>query len=403
MAEKVVIVGAGHAGGILAQQLSRAGDAFDITLIGEEAWPPYERPPLSKQLLMGEIEKEKTFLRPADFYEKKGIMMRLGVRATAIDRAAQTIALSDGTRLPYDRLALCTGAQLRRLGIPGSDLSGIHYIRSIDDTLRIQAEAGDGKRVVVVGGGYIGLEAAAALTKAGCTVKVIEMMDRVMARAVAEPLSRFYEEQHRARGVEILLNTGVSAFEGRDRVEAVVDDQGNRHECDLAIVGIGVVQDIALAVDAGLETDGGIVVDERARTSDSLISAAGDCTSHPNAILGRRLKLESVQNAVDQARCISNEWQGKGADYAEVPWFWSDQFDMKLQMAGLPDAADDVVVRGEPSMDGFSLFYLNGGRITGVNAVNIGSDYVRGRKWIGEGRVVDPARLADTSIPIKEV
>lgn len=403
MTEKAVIIGAGHAGGILAQQLARAGDVFDITLVGEEAWPPYERPPLSKQLLMGEIEKEKTFLRPADFYEKKGISMRLGVRATAIDRDARTVSLSDGTVLNYDRLALCTGAQLRRLTIQGSDLQGIHYIRSIDDTLRIQTEASEGARVVVVGGGYIGLEAAAALTRAGCKVKVIEMMDRVMARAVAEPLSRFYEKQHRARGVEILLNTGVSAFEGNGQVSSVIDDQGNRHDCDLAIVGIGVVQDIALAVEAGLETDGGIVVDERARTSDPLISAAGDCTSHPNAILGRRLKLESVQNAVDQARCIANEWQGKGADYAEVPWFWSDQFDMKLQMAGLPEATDEVIVRGEPSMEGFSLFYMRDGKVTGVNAVNVGGDYVRGRKWIGEGRVVDPARLADTSIPIKEV
>ena len=214
--------------------------------------------------------------------------------------------------------------------------------------------------VVVVGGGYIGLEAAAALTKAGCKVKVIEMMDRVMARAVAEPLSRFYEEQHRARGVEIMLNTGVTEFQGEGRVQAVIDSEGTAHECDLAIVGIGVIQDIELAETAGLETDGGIVVDERACTSDPLIFAAGDCTSHPNAILGRRLKLESVQNAVDQARCIANEWQGKGADYAEVPWFWSDQFDMKLQMAGLPDETDDVVVRGEPSMEGFSLFYLRG-------------------------------------------
>lgn len=403
MAEKAVIIGAGHAGGILAQQLSRAGDAFEITLVGEEAWPPYERPPLSKQLLMGEIPTEKTFLRPADFYEKKNIGLRLGVRATAIDRAARTVALSDGSSLPYDRLALCTGAQLRRLNIPGSDLKGIHYIRAIDDTLAIREEAGEGAKVVVIGGGYIGLEAAAALTKAGCRVKVIEMLDRVMARAVAEPLSRFYEEQHRARGVEILLNTGVASFDGDGRVSAVIDAGGGRHECDLAIVGIGVIQDVALAEQAGLQTDGGIVVDALARTSDPLISAAGDCTDHPNAILGRRLRLESVQNAVDQARCIANDWQGKGAEYAEVPWFWSDQFDLKLQMAGLPEPDDEVLVRGEMTMDGFSVFYMRGGKVTGVNALNQGSDYVRGRKWIAEGRVVDPKRLADTSIPIKEV
>ncbi|WP_416896766.1 MAG: NAD(P)/FAD-dependent oxidoreductase [Minwuia sp.] len=403
MAEKAVIIGGGHAGGILAQQLARAGDAFEITLVGEEIWPPYERPPLSKQLLMGEIEVEKTFLRPADFYEKKDIALKLGVRVTAIDRAAKTVALSDGSTLPYDKLALCTGARLRRLPIPGADLKGVHYIRGIDDTQAIRAETKPSAKVVVIGGGYIGLEAAAALTRNGCAVKVIEMMDRVMARAVAEPLSRFYEDEHRKRGVEILLNTGVTAFEGDDRIEAVIDSNGVRHDCDLAIVGIGVIPDIELAEAAGLDTDGGIVVDARAQTSDPAIYAAGDCTSHPNAILGRQLKLESVQNAVDQARCIANEWQGKGADYAEVPWFWSDQFDLKLQMAGLPDASDEAIVRGEPSIDGFSIFYLRGGKVTGVNAVNQGSDYVRGRKWIGEGREVDPARLADTTIPIKEV
>jgi len=224
-----------------------------------------------------------------------------------------------------------------------------------------------------------------------------------MARAVAEPLSRFYEAEHRARGVEILLETGVARFEGDGHVEAVVDSTGTRHPCVLAIVGIGVIADTALAQAAGLDIDDGIVVDARATTSDPAISAAGDCTQHPNAILNRRLRLESVQNAVDQARCIANEWQGKGADYVEVPWFWSDQFDLKMQMAGLPGPDDQVVVRGTPSVDGFSLFYLSGGKVTGVNAVNIGSDYVRGRKWIGEGREVDPARLADVSIPIKEV
>ncbi|WP_417515298.1 NAD(P)/FAD-dependent oxidoreductase [Minwuia sp.] len=403
MSEKVIIIGAGHAGGILAQQLSRAGDAFDITLIGEESWPPYERPPLSKQLLMGDIEKEKTFLRPSDFYEKKGIRLRLGTRATAINRDAKTVSLSDGSQLPYDRLALCTGAQLRRLTIPGADLAGIHYIRGIDDTLAIRAEARPGAKVVVIGGGYIGLEAAAALTKAGCAVKVIEMMDRVMARSVAEPLSRFYESAHRARGVEIMLNTGVAEFSGQGHIDGVVDADGTHHACDLVIVGIGVIQDIELAVAAGLETDSGIVVNARAQTSDPAIYAAGDCTLHPNAIIGHSVRLESVQNAVDQARCIANEWQGKGADYAEVPWFWSDQFDLKLQMAGMPEATDDVIVRGVPSDEGFSLFYLRDGKVTGVNAVNTGGDYVRGRKWIGEGRVVDPSRLADTSIPIKEV
>lgn len=403
MSQNAVIIGAGHSGGILAAQLARAGDEFAITLVGEEAFPPYERPPLSKQLLAGEIPVEKTFLRPPDFYEKKGIDLRLGVHCDAIDRENRTVALSDGSTLEYDRLALCTGARLRRLTIPGAGLAGVHYIRAIADTENIRAEVREGARVVVVGGGYIGLEAAAALTKIGCRVKVIEMMDRVMARAVAEPVSRFYEAQHRAKGVEILLNTGVAEFAGADRIEAVIDGAGERHECDLAVVGIGVIPNVELAEAAGLAVDDGIVVDERARTSDPAISSAGDCTNHPNALLKRRLRLESVQNAVDQARCIANDWQGKGANYAEVPWFWSDQFDLKLQMAGLPSPEDRAVVRGDPDSGAFSVFYLRDGFVTGVNAINVGSDYVRGRKWIGEARQVDPARLADTSIPIKEV
>lgn len=403
MSQKAVIIGAGHAGGILAAQLARAGEAFDITLVGEETWPPYERPPLSKQLLAGEIPVEKTFLRPADFYEKKGIDLKLGVRCDVIDREGRKAMLSDGTALDYDLLALCTGARLRRIDIPGSALPGVHYIRAIADTEAIRAEAREGSRVVVIGGGYIGLEAAAALSTIGCRVKVIEMMDRVMARAVAEPVSRFYEDQHRKHGVEILLNTGVAEFVGTDRVQAVVDTAGQRHDCDLIVVGIGVIPNVELAETAGLAIGDGIVVDERARTSDPAIWAAGDCTDHPNALLGRRLRLESVQNAVDQARCIANEWQGKGANYAEVPWFWSDQFDLKLQMAGLPGPDDQVVVRGDPASGAFSVFYLRDGKVTGVNAVNVGGDYVRGRKWIAEGRDVDPARLADTAIPVKEV
>lgn len=403
MSEHVVIVGAGHAGGTLATQLARAKDMFRITLIGAETWPPYERPPLSKQLLMGDVATEKTFLRPATFYADKGIDLRTGVRVTAIDRAAKAVTLDDGDTVAYDRLALCTGTEVREIPVVGRDLPGVHYIRTIDDTLAIREKAVPGAKVVIAGGGYIGLEAAAALRKLGCQVTVIEMMDRVMARAVAEPVSRFYEQAHRAEGVEILLQTGVAEIAGQGRAERVIDSHGKIHAADLVLVGIGVVPVVGLAADAGLAVDDGIVVDARARTSDPDIFAAGDCTRHPNAVLGQAVRLESVQNAVDQARCIANELAGKGADYAEVPWFWSDQFDLKMQMAGLPAPGDEVVVRGDPESRSFSVFYLRDGKVTGVNAINAGSEYVRGRKWIGEGRDVDPARLADTDIPIKEV
>ncbi len=403
MSEHIVIVGAGHAGGTLATQLARAGDRFRITLIGAEKWPPYERPPLSKQLLMGEVPTEKVFLRPESFYADKGVDLRLGTEVTSIDRAGKTITLAGGESLAYDRLALCTGTAIREIPVAGRDLPGVHYIRTIDDTLAIREKATPGARVVIAGGGYIGLEAAAALRKLGCDVTVIEMMDRVMARAVAEPVSRFYEDAHTAEGVRILLETGVAEIGGDGRAEHVTDSHGNLHPADIVLVGIGVVPVVALAADAGLAVDDGIVVDARARTSDPDVFAAGDCTRHPNALLGRTVRLESVQNAVDQARCISNELTDKGVNYAEVPWFWSDQYDLKMQMAGLPAPDDQVVVRGDPARRSFSVFYLRDGRVSGVNAINVGADYVRGRKWIGEGRTVDAARLADTEIPIKEV
>ncbi|MEC9347144.1 MAG: FAD-dependent oxidoreductase [Pseudomonadota bacterium] len=403
MSEKVVIVGAGHAAGILVQQLARAGERFSITVIGDEAWPPYERPPLSKKLLTGEIAPEKTFLRPVDYYADKGVRLVTG-RVTAIDRTAKTVATADGASTAYDDLVLCTGTRNRTIPVPGADLAGVHYIRTLDETAAIRAEAREGARVVIVGGGYIGLEAAASLTQLGCTVTVIEMVDRVMARAVAEPVSRFYEAEHRAKGVTLLLGTGVSAFTGAGgRVNGVTDNTGTTHPADLVIVGIGVVPNTELAAAAGLAVDNGIVVDDTARTSDPAIFAAGDCTSHPNAILGRTIRLESVQNAVDQARCVADQLTGKGGSYAEVPWFWSDQFDLKMQMAGLPLPDDTIVVRGDPATRSFSTFALRDNVVTGVVAVNASADYVRGRKWIGEKREIDPARLSDTAIPIKEV
>ena len=403
MSEKVLIIGAGHAGGILATQLARGKGRYDITVIGEETHPPYERPPLSKQLLAGEVPVEKTHLRPEKFYQDRDITLKLSSRVKAIYRTEKAVELEDGTTMSYDKLALCTGTRVREIPVPGADMPGVHYIRTIDDTLGIQKALKPESDVVVIGGGYIGLEAAAVLVKQGHRVKVIEMLDRVLARSVAEPVSRFYEKCHREAGVEILLNTGTDRFEGDGRIERVIDGDGNAHAADAVIVGIGVVPNVELAMECGLECNDGILVDEFARTDDPDIFAAGDCTNHPNALLDRHLRLESVQNAVDQARCIANVLLDKPAPYAEVPWFWSDQYDLKLQMAGIPGPDDQVVIRGDMDSRSFSVFYLKLGRVTAVNAINSGSDYVRGRKWIAEGVTVVPSRLADTDILIKEV
>ena len=403
-----VIVGGGQAGGRAAEALRAAGFAGRIVLLAEEAHRPYERPPLSKGLLTGEAGGEAggeaVFLRPDAYYAEQGIEVRAGCRVEAIDRAARRVVLADGTPLAYDGLLLATGSRLRRLPLPGADLAGVHYLRGLDDSRALRAALTQARRLVVVGGGYIGLEVAAAARTCGVAVTVLEAADGLLRRQVAAPLGDWFAQLHAAHGVDIVTGARVAAFEGGDRVTAVACEDGTAYSADAVVVGVGVVPDTELAEAAGLDVNDGIVVDACGRTADPAIFAAGDVTRHPNDILGRSLRLESWQNAELQAAAAARTMAGTPTPYAQVPWFWTDQYDVNFQMIGLPDNADQWVWRGDPARDSaFSLFYLAGGRVVGANAVNKGKDIAPARKMIETGARPDPEALADPETSLKKV
>jgi 3-phenylpropionate/trans-cinnamate dioxygenase ferredoxin reductase subunit len=402
MSERIVIIGAGQSGAQAVASLRTEGFAGSIVMVGDEPFAPYQRPPLSKAYLMGTMERERLFLKPDAFYREANCELVLGTAATGIDRNTKQVRLADGRALAYDKLLIATGSRVRRIRCPGAELQGVHYLRSIADVDALRAVLEPGKKLAIVGGGYIGLEVAAVAAKRGIDVTVFEAMDRVMARAVSTPISDFYERIHRAAGVKILLDTGVEAFEGQGRLEGV-RAKGRSYAADVALVGIGIVPNDELAREAGLGCEDGIVVDERSNaTGDPAIFAAGDCTRHIGRE-GTALRLECVQNAIDQAKHAALCMVGKPNTYREVPWFWSDQYDLKLQIAGLARPSDHIVVRGNPEARKFAVFHLRDGGVAAVEAVNAAPEYLVGRKLIADGARVAPERLADTSIPMKSI
>jgi 3-phenylpropionate/trans-cinnamate dioxygenase ferredoxin reductase subunit len=401
MSQNIVIIGAGQAGAQAAASLRSEGFTGAITMVGDEPYAPYQRPPLSKAYLMGTMERPRLFLKPDAFYREAGCELILHTQATAIDRAAKTVRLADGRALSYDMLLLATGTRVRKVKCPGADLPGIHYLRSIEDVDALQAVFQSGKKLAVVGGGYIGLEVAAVAVKHGLDVTVFEALDRVMARSASKPVSDFFEAVHRAAGVKLVLNTGVEAFEGDGRVTGVRAG-GKSYSADLALVGIGVLPNIELAAGAGLKCEDGIVVDQHCTTSDPAIFAAGDCTWHVGRE-GVALRLESVQNAIDQAKHAALAMTGKPKPYREVPWFWSDQYDLKFQIAGLARPTDTAVVRGDPAARKFAVFHLRDGAVAAVESINAPAEHLVGRKLIADGARVAPERLADTSITMKNI
>jgi 3-phenylpropionate/trans-cinnamate dioxygenase ferredoxin reductase subunit len=401
MAERIVIIGAGQAGAQAVATLRAEGFAGALTMAGDEPYAPYQRPPLSKAYLQGTFERERLFLKPDAFYSEAHCELITGVAATAIDRAKKNVALADGRMLGYDKLLLATGARVRKIPVAGADLSNIFYLRGIADVDAMRARFVPGAKLAVGGGGYIGLEVAAVAQKAGLDVTVFEALDRVMARAVSPVVSTFYESVHREAGVKFQMNTGVEAFEGAGKLEAVRAG-GKSHAADIALVGIGVLPNIELAKAAGLACDDGIVVDRHCATSDPAIFAAGDCTRHHGRD-GNLIRLECVQNAIDQAKHAALAMADKPVPYGEVPWFWSDQYDLKLQIAGLARPGDQIVVRGEPAARKFAVFHLREGIVAAVEAVNAAPEYIVGRKLIAESKSVAPERLADQAIPMKNI
>ena len=397
---KVLIIGAGHAGGTAAALLRQYGHEGPIVLAGEESAPPYQRPPLSKAWLKGEADLEALLLRPEEFYGEHGIELRLGVTATAIDPAAKTVTFADGTLEAYDALILATGSTARKLTIPGADRPDLLELRTLADAETLKAALGPGRRLAVVGGGYVGLEAAASARALGAEAVIIERMDRVLARVASPVLSEFFTRYHRAHGVEVLTSAEVTDFE--DGGVRLAD--GTLIGADAILVGVGAQACDQLAGTAGLACENGVVVDETARTSDPSIWAIGDVTFRPVPVHGgRRHRLESVPNALEQAKQAAAAIAGRPTPAAEVPWFWSDQYDVKLQIAGLADGADRQVLRGDPTSAAFAVFHMKGDRIVSVEAVNAPAEFMGGRMMILKNTPVDEARLADLSTPMKAV
>ncbi len=404
LAAHVVILGAGHAGGTAVALLRQYGHAGPITLIGDEPIPPYQRPPLSKAWLKGEADADSLALKPLEFYAENNVDFRPNVTATVLDRAARTVALSNGETVGYDVLILATGARAIALPIPGADLAGILFLRTAAHAETLKATVGPGKTLAVVGGGYIGLEVAASGRALGAEVVVIEREARLLARVAAEPLSTFFKGYHEKHGVRFELGASVTGFTGQDgKVTGVTLADGRTQACDAAVVGVGAHPNDELAKAAGLETARGVVVDLDARTSDPAIFAIGDVAHRPMPIYDRMFRMESVPNALEQAKQAACAITGRPRPPGECPWQWSDQFDLKLQIAGYAFDADQVILRGDPASAKFAIFHLKGDQVQSVEAINSPPEFMMGKILILNRKPVDKARLADPSISMKEV
>lgn len=396
-----VIVGAGQAGGETAAELRKQGFDGRIVLIGDEAYVPYKRPPLSKAYMSGTINEDGLLVSKPEHLEKVGIEFRGNVRVEKIDRANKQLKLSDGSTLTYDKLALTTGGRPRMLNTPGADKPNVFALRTIADVQAIRTHCQAGKKAVIVGGGFIGLEVAAVLVKQGLHVTVLEGLPRVLARVTAPEVSTFFERVHREAGVDLRTGVQIAAFEGTPNVTHTLLGDGTRLDTDFVIAGIGLIANVELAQDAGLAVDNGIVVDETTHTSDPDIVAAGDCTNHPSDFLGRRTRLESVQNAMEQGRAAARAMVGKPETYRMVPWFWSDQYDCKLQMVGISSGADQLVIRGDLNGRNFAAFHLKQGKLIAADTVSRPQDFMLAKKMVASQLSLDPAQLADESVALK--
>lgn len=403
MAKHVIIIGAGQAGAQTAISLRQLGFDGAITLLGDEQAPPYQRPPLSKKFMTGEMDVERTYIRSAAYYAKSSVDLRTGVRVTAIDPVAKTVTCDDGAILSYDHCVICTGTRARRLELPGHDLKGVFYLRTLEDSLRIRAAVADGARAVIIGGGYIGLEIAASLTTWQCRVTVLEALERVLNRVVALRVCDFFAAEHARQGVVIETGAAVAALEGDGKVERVRCADGRVFDADIVVIGVGALPNDELARAAGLVCDNGIVVDDVGRTSDPAIFAAGDVTLHPNALFDRRLRLESVHNAMAQGKAVAGAIVGNPVPYAEVPWFWSDQYDLKLQIAGVTDPAAEHLTRGDPAARAFSCLHLVDGRLVAIDAVNRGADFLAAKALIRDRTPIDRERAADIAVKLADL
>ena len=401
--ESIVIIGAGHAGGRAAEAMRAAGHAGRITLVGAESHVPYERPPLSKELLAGTMDVEKTYLNPDSFYEENDIQLHLGVTAQEIERNLGRVRLDDDTDVAFDKLLLATGGRVRKLSCEGADLKGVHYIRDLTDTLTLRPELQEGTRLCVIGGGFIGLEVAATARKLGCHVTVVELANEVLARVADPSVGALVADRHRAQGVHVLTGASVERIEGDAEVAEVICTDGETIEADLVVAGIGILPNMEIAAEAGIECGNGIKTDEFGRTSAKGIFATGDVAFHYNPLMGRHLRLESWANAQNGGIRVAQNMVGDMQPFAEVPWFWSDQYDLNLQVAGAPESWDRVVVRGDPAADKGIVFYMTGARVVGVTSFSLGRDMRFCKALIESGKEVADADLADEAKRLRDV
>jgi 3-phenylpropionate/trans-cinnamate dioxygenase ferredoxin reductase subunit len=403
MSARIVIIGAGHAGAVAAGLLRQSGHAGPVVVLGDEVLPPYQRPPLSKGLLKGETHAEGLALRPAAFYRENNIELRLGARVEKLDPEDRQVFLQNGQTIPYAKAILATGARPIHLSVPGANLSGVLTLRTAEDADTLKAAIRPGRRVAIVGGGYIGLEVAASVSALGGTAVVLERAPRLLARSASEPVADFFRRYHEARGVALRFNAEVVALQGHDgHVTGVQLACGAVEPCDVLLVGIGVTPNVELAKAAGLRCDRGVTVDQYGRTSEPDIYAIGDCTCRPS-IYGRMVCPESVASAIEQARQVAAHITGHAPPALEVPWNWSDQYDLKLQVAGFPFDVDQTVVRGNPAEAGFAVFHLANRRVRQVEAINAPAEFMGGRQLILQHAQIDVAKLADRNIPMRAV
>ncbi len=400
----VVIVGAGQAGYQCADSLRQGGFGGSITLIGEEPYPPYQRPPLSKAYLLGESDADRVQFRAPDYYSRMKIDLRVDTRVVSVDRAAHLVELQSGDMLPYDCLVLATGARVRTLAIPGADLDGVCYLKTLQDVNHIDDLLKDAETVTVIGAGFIGLEFAAVARKLGKAVTVLEAMDRVLARVAPPVLSDYYAELQGSRGAKIVCGASVTEFvRDNGHIRAVRCADGREIPCGVAVVGIGVIPNTELAEQIGLDCDNGICVDALGRSSDPNVYAAGDVASYRHPFADRRMRLESVQNAIDQAKAVAATIAGAEKPYTTIPWFWSDQFEFKLQMVGLSEGCDSHVQRGDMADGRFSIFHYRDGRLRAIDSVNKPADHMMGRRLLAAGLSPTPEQAADGSFPLKSL
>lgn len=403
MTKRTIIIGGGQAGAQAAVSLRQAGYDGDVVLICAEAHPPYQRPPLSKAYLKGAMDRERLFLRPTAFYETQDIRLHLNDQATEIEPEKKTVRTQSGVEIGYSQLLIATGAPPRRLSCPGADLNGIHYLRNLHDSDALRELLVAEGQVAIVGAGYIGLEVAAILREAGRDVIIIEMADRVLARVASAPVSEFYKDLHSRAGASFLLGAAVESFVGDDSVRAVKLAGGEEIDCAAALVGIGAIPETRLAERAGLEVNNGIIVDDHARTSNPHIWAAGDCTSFPLLRYGRCVRLESVPNAIEQAKVAAVNIAGGNAVHDALPWFWSDQYDVKLQTAGLSEGYDDVVIRGAIADKKFSVWYLKNDVLLAVDAINEPAVFMLSKKLLLNNAMPSRQQIEDVTFDLKMI